>query len=280
MSWKFEDWKVSKRENKWSVLNPETNDATRIHPLENVVFCAIKSERCCESWKIFILTAIHSIIIESCVNRLKTDFCRLFLFWQSKHKLNLLECSLQFVTTCLLPPLQLSLHKIFSHYQTTIHITKINFLLYSLSNKKKNFSCSAFLISNANFSIFAEWKITQFIVIAVFTQKLDCWCIMAEWKVASVWQLGSLNCRVSNAFLNFVLNSFTNHAKFLSKSDSTSTKLRPCKASSLAKLNSHCHWKLLEGDVLNPEKAETITKHEKAVSYIEIYVFAHCDHQP
>lgn len=139
MSWKFEDWKVSKRENKWSVLNPETNDATRIHPLENVVFCAIKSERCFESWKIFILTASHSIIIESCVNRLKTDFSRLFLFLQSKHKLNLSECSLQFVTTCFLPPLQLSLHKIFSHYRTTIHITKINFLLYSLSNKKKLF---------------------------------------------------------------------------------------------------------------------------------------------
>lgn len=59
-----------RRENKWSVLNPETNDATRIHPLENSVFCAIKSERCCESWKMFILTASHSIIIESCVNRL------------------------------------------------------------------------------------------------------------------------------------------------------------------------------------------------------------------
>lgn len=59
----LEVWRLKsfeEKENKWSVLNPATNDATRIHPLENSVFRAIKSELCCECSKIFLITNCKS----------------------------------------------------------------------------------------------------------------------------------------------------------------------------------------------------------------------------
>lgn len=159
-------------------FEPGTNDATRLHPRAPLKVNAATNE--CR--KVF-QTESHSIIIESWVNK---QVGRKFFLFEFQSKFNSLYAPAHNSSQLANLLLQLSLHKIFLHYPTTIHITKINFLLYSLSNTEKLFYVLRFLILNANFSIFAEWKITQFIVIVVFTEKLDFWCIMTEWKVAWV----------------------------------------------------------------------------------------------